>query len=816
MDHIRLPSDPAFPPLKVAFLGHEYWGGPFLEYPQRCKITSDDIYGTSGTNTSPDHVASFLQSWIFFGLLEEVLESKIAIENFTYEEEGKKYLTTARLPEIVENWVERCWTTSAGEKLTHYKVCEECLEKAAFTLQKLSAENEPLLELQLSTESHVCLGALVSYLGIATAVAYDHAIPPRGHFAFKDCLTDRMAKTGWCPNEIEYLRGDTDLEAFYYVSNLRKITYQDHDLCTSSKCIANQISPHTYMTSHSEKTCKNSTCKHIGVDQQEMLHILEDGHIPLIQFDRNNSCTPSAMRLVSSENVAGYVAISHVWSDGLGNNDANSLPECQLSYISEAVQALFPGSTEPVPFWIDTICFPLDPPEAYNLAMAKMRATYHDAEQVLVFDKALQSLDSSLLSDEERLVRIYCSGWMRRLWTLQEANLANTLQFQLSDCAFNIDDTLEKVLDQNHRSVSLDSIADLALDFEPAKRRLVDQTRPVMSTEELPDFSADIEDMIRRATSRRVLRQPLKSVPYKGTNRIFWMLRVFLRPRKWIGERASITIMAAALQHRSTSVPTDEPLCLGTLLNLDMEKILLVAEDQRMSQVWTLIGEAGDLAKGAFFAEGPKLKSDSFRWAPATVLDPSNRAVISDSNLYKATLVEEGLHFKSPGFLMTWKKPLLQKFDFRDLRGIWYKVILSEMDHWEVDQDSDSYILNNGSPYPRLLGLVVQDQSAINFALDDPIPSAAVLVAVEKEENDVSFVEIISHATIIRIAEKDVWLYEQIERCYDRGLDHLKPILPQPPDGDCYVGWSAMTLCVDQVCGVSAKYLPPYHEWCCK
>ncbi len=50
--------------------------------------------------------------------------------------------------------------------------------------------------------------------------------------------------------------------------------------------------------------------------------------------------------------VAGWnlVAISHVWADGLGNNQANKLPICQLERLQGLVNSLYNKEYHPVPF----------------------------------------------------------------------------------------------------------------------------------------------------------------------------------------------------------------------------------------------------------------------------------------------------------------------------------------------------------------------------------------------------------------------------------------------------------------------------------
>lgn len=96
------------------------------------------------------------------------------------------------------------------------------------------------------------------------------------------------------------------------------------------------------------------------------------------------------------------------------------------------------SGSKPILFWLDTICFPVHSPEAADLAIILMRKTYADADRVLVVDRYLTAVEIKLLLRTECLMRILCSSWTRRLWTLQEGALAKSLYFQFADEAIDI------------------------------------------------------------------------------------------------------------------------------------------------------------------------------------------------------------------------------------------------------------------------------------------------------------------------------------------------------------------------------------------
>ena len=126
-----------------------------------------------------------------------------------------------------------------------------------------------------------------------------------------------------------------------------------------------------------------------------------------------------------------YVAISHVWSDGLGHSPGvNALPECQIRRLHDLI--LVTGLREPI-VWIDALCVPAENGPGKRSALAQMADVYRNATNVLVLDSDLLLTPSSSCN-EEILLRIALSKWMRRLWTLEEGVVARSqLLFQLLD-----------------------------------------------------------------------------------------------------------------------------------------------------------------------------------------------------------------------------------------------------------------------------------------------------------------------------------------------------------------------------------------------
>jgi len=165
------------------------------------------------------------------------------------------------------------------------------------------------------------------------------------------------------------------------------------------------------------------------------------------------------------ENSKEYVAISHVWADGLGNARQNTLPYCQLHRLKRTLDELRAqqstwsllnrGQVDAVlrkkrnvslRFWIDTLCIPVNPSLKHvrKQAIHQMKEIHHSSYQVLVLDAEIQVANASDVT--EAFMQIALSGWMRRLWTLQEGVLGDRLHFRFNDSVFDLQKEYNKLM----------------------------------------------------------------------------------------------------------------------------------------------------------------------------------------------------------------------------------------------------------------------------------------------------------------------------------------------------------------------------------
>jgi hypothetical protein len=246
-------------------------------------------------------------------------------------------------------------------------------------------------------------------------------IPWGGEFLTAEVEKEMLA-VGWCPSDIESVKLKyNSLQTLYILSKMNRLnSARGHISCDRHQCLLYQIDDN-YKVAHVQERCR---CSMLFVDLGAVIAALEKPNvIPLLKFLPGGGTEQLKVEVVESSSDTVYVAISHVWADGLGNPKANHLPRCQLARLKMMINALDVTSDERTStgtlLWIDTLCCPAQRGEAKNKALEKIPKVYKDAKHVLVLDSWLYSVASAQLHPSEILLRIFNSSWMRRLWTLQ-------------------------------------------------------------------------------------------------------------------------------------------------------------------------------------------------------------------------------------------------------------------------------------------------------------------------------------------------------------------------------------------------------------
>ena len=670
MEHHLLPRDPTPTTIQVPCVCKPpyYEGQDFLSYPaekgkpwlvkEEGKSFQLQIGRHELHNPTPvEELESFYQQWLFFGLLKVILADAFRAEDFVSEEEGKKWITTGHLmPHLQKIWTERL--ASGVLDIAAHLYTVELVHTVTTVLKTTERRSLRLTGRGFDWRIRLPIASLVEQMAAATNLAFDmrnikldqralqfYATAP---FPFEDVQT-AMKRAGWCPSELHAITTKfQSLEVLYFLSRLKKSEpYKDHEKCTTRLCQCYQTNRDSYISKHTELQCLCLDYSDAELDIT-IRQILGNGGVPVLKITEVGSSVQ--VQAIKSTSETNYIAISHVWADGLGNASSNSLPSCQLAKLKRLAMALQvkafalrnQGSSPENNgglcagdgvadgaehfIWIDTLCCPCEPSKAKNNSILRLRETYMNAALVLVLDATLQTIALETTSCAEVLLRVFSSGWTSRLWTLQEGVLARSLWFQFHDQAEEIAVLNTRLFHEGTKDIRVMMIyQDLLSQFQWLK---------MLNAKSVADPSGkDTESGERKVVS--------------------------------------LTTLDYGLQHRAVSVAADEALCIATLLKLSLEEIQAVPEDaeDRMCKLWKLIAvKYGGIPQKILYLGYPRLPTAGFRWAPRTLLHEGivyrgRQRILSwaDPNLGQPD--QNGLLVKCQGYIIKnrqWKDSLLQ------------------------------------------------------------------------------------------------------------------------------------------------------------
>ena len=594
MDHLPIPDDVVSNPKAIVpyVCSKDYDGGPFLTYPTREGVDhalppDGNIPGGSPYRqhertypTPKQEQEDFLQRWLLFGLVNEILDHRWRPDILicpTQDNDGEtKVVSTLGLVETLDRWVADIQTGNLKPRHMYEHVAE-CLRLTFATIHGAGPDFDPRVKISLAS-----LGELFTLAANEAYRAQNNKCPARFSLLLDfDHWKSTLLSSGWCPSQVEIMfDGNSFIQTLHFLTFLGQPNSDDcHWRCNNEQCLANQSKLTTYQTKH----FTGCNCEQLSIDTKRLNEILEDGYLPLLRIHQGHTLNELSVELVSSQATSRYIALSHVWADGLGNPYENALPRCQLDFlrriIKEYYEDVLPEEFEGVLLWCDTLCCPVQPGKTKNIALVKMKETYLKATRVLVLDASLAIQNIKTMDLYEACIGIINSRWTRRLWTLQEGALAapdSRLAFLFGDRAISLRYLTRKIVQLSTTNIGRKGIA---------------------------------MDILTRIAS-------FSAVSYEVDG-------------KQHGDLGSIE---AGLQNRSVSVPSDEPLLIANLLDLDVFDILngpcplancagSGCDHSRIHRLWLLMPAAFQgIPKTILHRVGPRLSEPSFRWAPSTLL----------------------------------------------------------------------------------------------------------------------------------------------------------------------------------------------------
>jgi len=452
------------------------------------KSVSDPSFAESGLH----ELGPFLQAWLWFGLIYTVVQDDKG-PLLRYDELVKargKQVTTEKLNGQLQRWRESVHKQAETHPdLARIRIIriELVLQVARRVILK-NCGKETLVD-DILALSLMVLGETLTSTKASIMETEDLDIPGwHGEDADEGwgpsrAVHEKMEKEGWCPRTLHILRGQLKGHATLmycaYLAYRESGQMAEHNTkrCTKDECKVKSelMGTNEYKTKHLSRPPHNHhECNMQGPDMAKIVDILanseETGEIPLLTLTmpegesgaieiRVKNCNPK------DRNAPIYATISHVWADGWGNEKLNKLNVCQLRFIFTMLQNATKLSSRlddhgnllktTIPFWMDTLVIPVksddvttgirlhqrlsreNPQEVLSRlkkeAISQIHSVFTASEFTIVIDNDLSAMYANDDRPCESAMRILASGWMKRLWTLQEAFLSQRLYVAFGD-----------------------------------------------------------------------------------------------------------------------------------------------------------------------------------------------------------------------------------------------------------------------------------------------------------------------------------------------------------------------------------------------
>jgi hypothetical protein len=385
-------------------------------------------------------IAAYVQSWLYFGLLEAISERHISVSYFVRTgEDNVEWLYNRNLPAFLEAWKRRLSSLDNEARDSKLRQARDCAIYANTILSdltlQLSGDTTNTLYFELQKMLLLVEPALsVLHQAVVAYIDFQFRTEVRSFTAidtpFPRPYSERLIQKGWCPFVIASAEITMSPSFLRYVDTAGYAQpTEGHRMCTANICKCNQIDLDTYSQQHWQPKCR---CRFVKPSSEQVFEILDDGKIPVVQFcDREARFELRAINPDSTK--SDYIAFSHVWADGLGSCTEKGLPTCQARRLHRLSQN---RDTYESWFWIDGLCVPKAEPYR-GKAIQLMKITYRNATGVVVLDSNLRQVSTSS-SIIEIGWTLLASGWMGRLWTYQEGFLPPWVDLELSDGFYDL------------------------------------------------------------------------------------------------------------------------------------------------------------------------------------------------------------------------------------------------------------------------------------------------------------------------------------------------------------------------------------------
>lgn len=684
-----------------------------------------------------ERLTKFVQRWLYFEVLQAILGhlTNFNILDFTRRgKDGDFWITTEALPKYLEDWLTYETQNPAGtvsrllqaqlvlNRARHY-VLSYCSARDAKQAPVWPIDDEVALSIMVLGET-----LTIAMIKIQKEVKFNlrgwcnHDYGSQG-WGYSRAVLKALKERNWCSKRVAMLQGllRNNTLGLLYALQIRQPAKYNHQECIATECkavSASQDGPQSPEPYHHCDEDARGNCTSIGPDKRKLSRIIKEGKIPLLRY--KEGAKEVELIEMSASCDKDYVIFSHVWADGYGNPHANKLNKCVLDLFLRLFNNIRLENTSKINqspitttenFWIDTLTIPVE--EQYRderkRAIRKIHDIYTGAKYTIVLDASLMRVQRGE-GYIQPAMSITLSGWMTRLWTLQEAVLSRQLYFNFSDQCYAME-RLERLYQQENAPLHSVAAYVSRTYYHGIMER---ESRTIHATDATP------ED---KATSPGLVAAVWKAVQWRTT---------------------------AHLQH--------ETLALATLLDVDTDAFADASNtkggpkydradlDQRMQKLLDLLSARSPcpIPPGIIFLPGPRLTAKGYGWAPRTWL--SARPIDSPDPLalkvQKARLnTPHGLEVWFPGFrlhkLGTQKDfrtaPSTFTFSPDNSLSLWYRISPADEGGPRMTRERDN---------SRSLAIIAPQ---LMFTNGNEI---ALLVAIAREQDSIFFVEILRRVWI--------------------------------------------------------------------
>ncbi|KAL9067731.1 MAG: hypothetical protein Q9157_006714 [Trypethelium eluteriae] len=469
MDHVELldPSRPAVKRIEVPFVCKDNCceddSQNLKSFKDYCESRNDDQI----EHSNAEELAALMQSWLYFGLLDEALDLSSSWKQFiknTGVEERIYVLSSASLPRLIDERIESLLQLPADRRKSALSHIHRCLEIAISEVDRLDQlcvlyDSHLLQTVQLSVKVLICSlnSIIVVLLGLNKRQTeligkLSCGLIPTVRQSLKSIRSfsrERAEQDGLSGSELNSFKRFqawwlSSPESCPPLSRNRLLPAPEGCRKESSATLLlrRQLTENGWCTSQVTKLFQS-------FDYAAVYYFSTIPHTTKVLDHSNCSQTrclaynmrPAAFKFRHADGCQGCKMVFAPISEIISIIEDGGIPLISIEQgagdsISVDVHRCNPGGNRP-----ETNQFQspdLDIESLKRKAINRMGLVYAAASATLVLDAELQRSCSVNSSNIYNLARVLFSPWSTRGWTLQEGGLAESCSFQLSDGICNV------------------------------------------------------------------------------------------------------------------------------------------------------------------------------------------------------------------------------------------------------------------------------------------------------------------------------------------------------------------------------------------